>query len=334
MQYRNLGRSGIQASIIGFGSWAIGGWMWGGADEAEAVNAIHAAIDVGMNLIDTAPMYGFGMSEELVGKAIKGRRENVVLATKCGLIWHQEQGDFHCYTDEKHPSKDGKFKISRCLAPEMIRYEVEQSLRRLCTDYIDLYQTHWQDSTTPIAETMQTLLDLKREGKIRAIGCSNTSMDQIKQYLDAGQLDCDQELYSMLDRKVEQERFPLLSEHGVAFLAYSSLGQGMLTGKIGSDRTFEEGDQRNLKPRFSVENRIRVQKMLALFQPIAAKYELNLGQLVVAWTVSQPGCTHALVGARTKEQVMENAVGGTVDLEPTDISFISETLAEHGDALV
>ena len=333
MQYRSLGRSGIKASIIGFGSWAIGGWMWGGSDEAEAVNAIHAAIDVGMNLIDTAPMYGFGMSEELVGKAIKDRRENVVLATKCGLIWHQEQGDFHCYTDEKHPSKDGKFKISRCLAPEMIRYEVEQSLKRLCTDYIDLYQTHWQDSTTPIAETMHTLLDLKREGKIRAIGCSNTSMDQIKQYMAAGQLDCDQELYSMLDRKPEQKRFPLLSENGVAFLAYSSLGQGLLTGKIGSDRTFEAGDQRNLKPRFSVENRIRIQEMLALLQPIADKYEVNLGQLVVAWTVSQPGCTHALVGARTKEQVIENAGGGTIELAPTDITFIRETLVEHEDAL-
>ena len=334
MNYRTLGKSGINASVVGFGCWAIGGWMWGGSDEAEAVKAIQAAIDKGMNLVDTAPMYGFGRSEEIVGKAIKDRRDKVVLATKCGLIWHKEQGDFHCYTDEKHPTKDGKYKISRCLAPEMIRYEVEQSLTRLKTDYIDLYQTHWQDSTTPITATMETLVALKEEGKIRAIGCSNTASEQLNQYLADGQLDVNQELYSMLDRKPEMSTFPLLVENKVSFLAYSSLGQGLLTGKIGPERNFEEGDQRNFKPRFSVDNRQRIQDMLETFQPIADKYRMTLGQLVIAWTLAQKGCTHALVGARTVEQVQENAGGGEIQLEPDDVASMNETLAQYGKSVV
>jgi methylglyoxal reductase len=327
MKSRKLGKSGIEASVVGFGSWAIGGWMWGGlTDENEAVEAIHAAIDSGMNLIDTAPMYGFGASEEIVGKAIYDRRDKVVLATKCGLIWHEGRGDFHCFTDEKHPSKDGKFKISRCLAPDVIRYEVEQSLKRLKTDYIDLLQTHWQDSTTPISETMETLLRMKEEGKIRAIGCCNTDLSQISQYNATDELDSDQELYSMLDRSPEKEIFPYTKEQGIAFLAYSSLGQGLLTGKIGPERVFNDGDQRNHKPRFSVENRQRVKKMLEVFQPIADKHCVTLGQLAIGWTVAQRGCTHALVGARTVHQVLENTGGGNLQLDDGDLGIMNSTI--------
>lgn len=327
MKYRKLGKSGIEASVVGFGSWAIGGWMWGGpADEKEAVKAIHAAIDSGMNLIDTAPMYGFGASEEIVGKAIYDRRDNVVLATKCGLIWHEERGDFHCFTDEKHPSKDGKFKISRCLAPDVIRYEVEQSLKRLRTDHIDLLQTHWQDSTTPISVTMEALLRLKEEGKIRAIGCCNTDLGQIRQYNAAGELDSDQELYSMLDRNPDKEILPYTDERNIAFLAYSSLGQGLLTGKIGPERVFNDGDQRNHKPRFSVENRQRIKDMLETFQPVADKHGVTLGQLAIGWTIAQKGCSHALVGARTAEQVLENAVGGTVELDDGDLEIMNSAI--------
>ena len=333
MRYRKLGKSGIDASIVGFGSWAIGGWMWGGSDEKEAIRAIHGAVESGMNLVDTAPMYGFGLSEEIVGKAIKDRRGNVVLATKCGLIWHEERGDFHCYTDEKHPSKDGQFKISRCLAPGIIRYEVEQSLTRLQTDYIDLYQTHWQDSTTPVSETMETLLELKQEGKIRAIGCCNANMEQLQQYRLADQLDCDQELYSMLDRNPEDTILPYLHDNDVSFMAYSSLGQGLLTGKIGPGRVFEEGDQRNHKPRFSIENRQRIKEMLDLFLPIAEKHGVSLGQLTIAWTVAQKGCTHALVGARTAAQAVENAVGGMVELDSGDLGLMDGILEDIGKTI-
>lgn len=324
MKYRKLGKSGIEASVVGFGSWAIGGWMWGGiADEREAIGAIHAAINSGMNLIDTAPMYGFGASEKTVGKAISDRRDKVVLATKCGLIWHEERGDFHCFTDEKHPSKDGKFKISRCLAPDVIRYEVEESLKRLKTDYIDLLQTHWQDTTTPISETMETLLRLKEEGKIRAIGCCNADLNQIRHYDATGELDSDQELYSILDRGPEKEILPYTSQQNIAFLAYSSLGQGLLTGKIGPERVFNDGDQRNLKPRFSVKNRQRVQKMLESFRPVAEKHSVSLGQLAIGWTVSQKGCTHALVGARSATQVQENIGGGTITLDGEDLQTMN-----------
>lgn len=331
MKSRKLGKSGIEASVVGFGSWAIGGWMWGGlTDENEAVGAIHAAIDSGMNLIDTAPMYGFGASEEIVGKAVYDRRDKVVLATKCGLIWHEERGDFHCFTDEKHPSKNGKFRISRCLAPDVIRYEVEQSLKRLKTDYIDLLQTHWQDSTTPIPETMETLLKMKEEGKIRAIGCCNTDLGQLNQYHAAGDLDSDQELYSMLDRGPEKEILPYTDEQGIAFLAYSSLGQGLLTGKIGPERIFNDGDQRNHKPRFSVENRQRLTKMLELFQPVADKHGVTLGQLAIGWTVARRGCTHALVGARTVHQVLENAGGGDLHLDDGDLEIMNSTIDSIG----
>lgn len=305
--------------------------MWGGnGDEKESIKAIHAAIDSGINLIDTAPMYGFGASEEIVGKAISDRRNRVVLATKCGLIWHEEKGVFHCYTDEKHPTENGKFRISRSLAPEMIRYEVEQSLRRLKTDCIDLLQTHWQDSTTPITETMGALLKLKEEGKIRAIGCCNVDLDQMRQYNATGALDCDQELYSMLDREPEKELLPYANEHDMAFLAYSPLGQGLLTGKIGPDRIFSEGDQRNHKPRFSMENRQGVQKMLALFQPVADKHSISLSQLAIGWTIAQKGCTHALIGARTVDQALENARGGDIKLDAEDLEMMNSFINEAG----
>ena len=334
MKYRKLGTSGIEASVVGFGAWAIGGWMWGGTDEKEAIKAIHAAVDTGMNLIDTAAMYGFGNSEEIVGKAIKDRREKVVLATKCGLIWHEEQGDFFYTTDEKGRSETGRIKVYRCLSPDMIRYEVEQSLKRLRTDYIDLYQTHWQDKTTPISETMETLLSLKREGKIRAIGCCNADAGQMKQYCAAGQLDCDQELYSMLDRNQEKENLVFAADNGMAFMAYSSLGQGLLTGKIGPDRTFEDGDQRNSKPRFSVENRQLASRMLERFRPVAEKHSATYGQLAIAWTVAQPGCSHGLVGARTVKQVEENGLGGSITLDSEDLAIMNDALETIGKDIV
>lgn len=333
MKYRAIGGSGIEASVVGFGAWAIGGWMWGGADEQEAIRALHGALDAGMNLIDTAPMYGFGRSEEIVGKVIRDRRSEVVLATKCGMIWHERRGDFYFASDDKHPAKDGPQQIYRCLAPAVIRYELEQSLRRLQTDYLDLYQTHWQESTTPIAETMETLVDLQKEGKIRAIGCCNVDRRQLDAYREAGRLDSDQELYSMLDRKREGSNLAYAREHNLAFLAYSPLAQGLLTGRVGPERQFPEGDQRTSKPRFTSENRQRVQELLACFQPIADRHNISLTQLVIAWTVSRPGCSHALVGARTVEQVRENAGGGAVTLSPEDLKLINKVLAVHGKGI-
>lgn len=322
MKYRPLGDSGIEASVIGLGTWAIGGWMWGGTDRKDSVRAIHASLDAGANLIDTAPVYGFGVSEEIVGEAISGRRDKVVLATKCGLVWDTEKGDPFFSSDAHHPAPDAtQYNVFRYLAPSSIRREVENSLKRLGTDYIDLYQTHWQETVTPIADTMGELLRLKEEGKIRAIGVSNATAEQMAQYRAAGALDSDQENYSMLDRAAEKDQLPFCHEKGVAFLSYSTLGQGLLTGKIPPERTFEKGDQRNLKPAFTRENREKVAAMLQRLAPFAEKHGATLGQLALAWTFRQPGCTHVLVGARTPDQAKGNALAG-------DMTLPEETLRE------
>jgi len=315
MRSRPLGQSSIQASVVGFGAWAIGGWMWAGADEREAVRAIQAALDAGITLIDTAPAYGLGRSEELVGEAIAGRREKVVLATKCGLVWHTGSGRFFFHQGGKP--------VHRYLGADSIRYELEQSLKRLRTDYVDLYQTHWQDPTTPIEETMTALVDLKRQGKIRAIGVSNASVGDIRQYQRLGPVDTDQEKYSLLDRGHEAALLPYCREQGIAVLAYSPLANGLLTGKIGPERVFSGDDLRRDNPRFSVENRARIQSTLAQIQPIAKLHGLTLGQLVIAWTLAQPGLTHALVGARNPRQAVENAGAAEAILSGEEIAAIS-----------
>ncbi len=314
MRTRPLGQSGIQASVVGFGAWAIGGWMWGGAEECDAIRAIHASIDRGITLIDTAPAYGLGLSEEIVGKAVEGRRDRVVLATKCGLVWHTNQGRLFF-------EQAGK-PVHRYLGAESIRYELEQSLKRLRTDYIDLYQTHWQDPTTPIGETMTTLMDLKREGKIRAIGVSNVTLDQLREYERFGPVDVDQERYSLIDREHESALIPYCRERGIAVLAYSPLAHGLLTGKIGPGRVFQGDDLRRTDPRFSPEMRAKVAAMLDRIRPIAGRHGITLAQLVIAWTLARPGVTHALVGARNPEQASENARAGTMDLSDADIRGI------------
>ncbi len=316
MECRRLGASGIEASVVGLGAWAIGGWMWGGTDERKSVEAIQTSLDAGINFVDTAPAYGMGLSETIVGKAIAGQRDKVVIATKCGIVWHTEKG--MPFIDQ-----NGKT-MHRYLGPESIRYEVEQSLKRLRTDYIDLYQTHWQDQTTPIEETMSTLLDLKREGKIRAIGVSNAAVEQIEAYRRVGPVDSAQEKYSMLDRGLEDEYLPYARKNNIAVLAYSPLALGLLTGKIGPDREFPPDDIRHNNPRFSVGTRRKVLAMLDRVRPIAEKHRLTLAQLVIAWTVAQPGLTHALVGARDDRQARENAAAGNVTLSRAELEIINE----------
>lgn len=329
MKFRELGASKIKASVVGLGAWAIGGWLWGGTAENEAIKAIHAGLDAGINFIDTAPIYGFGISEEIVGKAIRDCRDKVVLATKCGMIWHKEQGEFFFSTDKKGLNDKGPYRVYKCNDPAMIRYEIELSLKRLNIEYIDLYQTHWQESTTPISETMQTLMDLKAEGKIRAIGCSNANPEQMKEYQKYGQLDSDQEKYSMLDRGLERKNLIHVDRHNIAFLAYSPLALGLLTGKIGPDRKYGEGDLRVNHPRFGAENLKIIQNMLSGFKPVADRHGVSLSQLVIAWTIAQKGCSHALVGARTVEQAVENAKAGDIGLSDEDIKVMDEVIANN-----
>ncbi|MHC4915286.1 MAG: aldo/keto reductase [Planctomycetota bacterium] len=332
MRHRQLGKSGIDASVVAFGAWAVGGWMWGGVEEQGAIKAIHAAIDAGIDFIDTAPVYGFGRSEEIVGKAIADRRDEVVLATKCGLVWGTDKGKFFFNSDEENIRKDGTggITVSRYLGPESIRREIEDSLKRLGTDHVDLYQTHWQEPTTPITDTMEELIKLRDEGKIRAIGVSNVTVSQLEEYRAVGAVDADQEQYSMIFRKHEPDLLPYCRGNDLAFLAYSPLGQGLLTGKVGPDRVFPESDQRATKPRFSAESRTRVAAMLEKFEPIAEGHGITLGQLAIAWTVAQPGCTHALAGARTPEQAIENAAAGDVELGKDELGIMAGAVAELG----
>ncbi|MEE2863977.1 MAG: aldo/keto reductase [Pseudomonadota bacterium] len=321
MLTREIGRSGIEASAIGLGTWAIGGWMWGGTDEAKSISAIQASIDEGISLIDTAPAYGQGLSEEIVGKAIAGRREKVVLATKCGLVWHTQKGN-HFFDYDGKP-------VHRYLGKDAIVHEVEQSLKRLGTDYIDHYITHWQDPTTPIAETMEALETLKTQGKIRSIGASNTTADDVKAYVAAGQLDAIQEEYSMIKRDIEDTLVPLCLKEKVSVLSYSSLALGLLTGKIGPDRTFEGDDQRKDNPRFSVENRRKVARLMDAIAPIAEAHGATKAQVVIAWTLQQPGITFSLCGARDPEQARENAKAGRLRLTSDEIGLIGDAAATH-----
>ncbi|MEM9635464.1 MAG: aldo/keto reductase [Pseudomonadota bacterium] len=321
MLTHKIGRSGIDASAIGLGTWAIGGWMWGGTDESRSIEAIQASIDEGVSLIDTAPAYGQGLAEEIVGKALNGRRDKVVLATKCGLVWHTQKGS-HFFDYDGKP-------VHRYLGKEEIVYEVEQSLKRLGTDYIDHYITHWQDPTTSIDETMEALESLKSQGKIRSIGASNTSPKELKTYVAAGQLDAIQEEYSMVKRDIEVTHVPFCLKNGVSVLSYSSLALGLLTGKIGPDRTFSGDDQRKDNPRFSLENRQKVARLMETVSPIAETHGATNAQVVIAWTLQQPGITFSLCGARDPGQAVENAKAGRLRLSQADLEAISNAAQRH-----
>ena len=323
MLYRKLGSSGIDVSAVGFGAWAIGGWMWGGADEDQAIDAIHAALDHGINLVDTAPIYGYGRSEEIVGRAIRGRREKVVLATKCGLIWDREEGEFHFHANQDGITfRPSEKKVYKCLRPDSIREELERSLTRLGTTYIDLYQTHWQESTTPIADTMAALVKLKEEGKIRAIGVSNANLDQLKAY---GPIDSDQEKYSMLDRDLETNgMLEYCRRQNIAVLAYSPLANGLLTGKMRPDRQFGPGDLRKGNRRFTPANIERINAMLEQLRPMAERHQATIAQLVIAWTAAQPGMTCVLCGARDPQQAIENAAAGKIVLSPDEVETMGK----------
>lgn len=318
MRYKMLGTSDLKASVVGLGTWVTGGGAcWDGVDDAKSIQAIHAALDRGVNFIDTAPAYGWGHSEEVVGKAIKGRRDDVIIASKCGIWWEDKRGSFHYHFDGKDTH------IS--LRPDTIRIEVENSLKRLGVDTIDLLQVHWpatEPENTPIPETMDCLMDLKQQGKIRAIGVCNVSREQMDEYRAVGDIVSDQFRYSMLERTAEEEQLPYCEKNNMAALTYMSLEQGLLTGKIGMDRKFKEDEFRSnadWNPWFKSENRQNVLDMLAGWSDLTEKYTCTLVQLVIAWTAAQSGVTHVLCGVRTVEQGIQNAEAGALVLDTEDI---------------
>ena len=324
MEYRKLGNTDIKLSAITFGAWAIGGWMWGGAEKKDALEAIAASYDHGVTSIDTAPIYGQGRSEEIVGEALRSLpRDKVQILTKFGMRWDEKKGalDFKSTDNAGHP-----IEIYRYAGKESVIKECEDSLRRLGTDYIDLYQLHWPDETTPIAETMEALTILLKQGKIRAAGVCNYSAEHMIEAEKTISLASNQGPYSMVERSIEEELVPYCFNNNKSILAYSPLQGGLLTGKIRPDHTFAPGDHRPTTPYFKPENIRRIDILLDRLKPYANLKGAFLSQLVIRWTIEQPGITIALVGARNKEQAIQNAMALNIQLSRREIKLLDDEL--------
>lgn len=324
MQYRKLGDTDLELPVITFGAWAAGGWMWGGADDQEAIKAMLAAYDEGVSAIDTAPIYGQGHSEVLVGKALKElNRDKVQILTKFGMRWDDNKGDFG-FKSVDNFGKD--IDIYKYAAKESIIKECEDSLKRLGTDYIDLYQIHWPDVTTPIQETMEAVEELIKAGKVRYAGVCNYDVAQMTEAEKYIKLASNQIPYSMVKRDIEQEIVPYCLAHDKGILAYSPLERGLLTGKMKPGHVFNQGDHRAGIYFFKDENLVKVDAFLNKIKPLADERNMLVSQIVLRWTLEQPGITIALVGARNAKQAVENAKAARVQLSKEEIQFISTEL--------
>jgi aryl-alcohol dehydrogenase-like predicted oxidoreductase len=312
METIQWGDSGIRSSRIGLGTWAIGGWMWGGSDEAESIATIHTALERGITLIDTAPAYGEGRSEEIIGKALAqdGRRAQAVIATKAGISF-----------------KDGT--PYRDSSPARLRQEVEDSLRRLRTDVIDLYQIHWPDPRTPLEDTARALEQLHQAGKIRAIGVSNFSLEQMDVFRSAAPLVAAQPPYNLFEREIEANVLPYAKTHGLVLLCYGALCRGLLSGRMRADTTFEGDDLRKVDPKFQPEH---FPHYLAAVQALKTFAETRYGKSVLAlavrWVLAQ-GPTIALWGARHPGQLDPVTEIDGWQLDAAALAEIDAILAEH-----
>jgi len=323
MKYGELGNSQLEVSRVMLGTWAMGGWLWGGTEKNRSEEAILASIDAGINCIDTAPVYGFGLSEEIVGKAIKHRdRDKLVIATKCGLVWDDRSGATPFFDTTDNSGK--RLCVRRCLRKESILKECEESLRRLDVDVIDLYQCHWPHAETPISESMEALIALRDQGKVRAFGVSNYPAGELQQCVDNGGIASDQPKYSLLSREAEAEILPFCLQHDIGVIAYSPMEMGLLTGKITMDYELPDNDTRKQRPWFQPEKRRQVLDALEQVRPVARKHDATLAQVAVAWILSQPGVTAAIVGARNPEQAESNALAARIELASEDIQAVRE----------
>lgn len=299
MEYAQISGTGMRASRIALGTWAMGGWMWGGTDEQQSIRTIHAAIAKGINVIDTAPVYGFGRSEEIVGKAIAeaAAREKVIIATKVGIEWRTGQAF-------RNASR------GRMMA------EIEDSLRRLGTTYIDLYQVHWPDPRVAMEETASAMRELYEQGKIRAIGVSNFSPQQIEEFRRFAPLHTDQPPYNLFEREIDGDVLPYVREHNISALVYGSLCRGLLTGRMTMETKFTGDDLRKTDPKFQEPRFSQYLQAVSELDAFAKKnYGKRVMELAVRWALDQPGVTIALWGARRPDQVADlgNIDGWSLD---------------------
>ena len=312
-----LGNTDIDISSIALGTWAMGGGdSWGESDETKSIRTVHKALDLGINFVDTAPAYGNGLSEELLSKALKGKRGQCVLATKCGLVWGSDD------EGSVHKSRDGVV-VRRNLSPKSLVAQVEQSLKRLDTDYLDLLLTHWQSIPpffTPIEETVGVLEQLKKEGKIRSYGACNLSLDEVKEYQKYGNPVLIQERFSLLTRSKE-ESATYCAEHAITFQAYSPLERGLLTGKVNLD-TAIVGTAKASVSWYNEQNRPKVLAMLSSLSQLAQKYDCTIGNIVIAWTEQASRTMNVLCGARKPEQIEENSKALSLVLSDKDWRFV------------
>jgi aryl-alcohol dehydrogenase-like predicted oxidoreductase len=326
MEYRKLGNTALELSTITHGAFAIGGNMWGGNEKKDSIVSIHASLDHGVTSIDTAPFYGFGLSEEMIGEAIKGKdRSKIQLLTKFGLVWdgsNQGKGEFF-FDAEDNGNKIPVFKYS---SKANIIKELEESLKRLGTDYIDLLQLHWPDATTPINETIEALELLIQQGKIRAAGVSNYSVAQLKEASATLKLASNQVAYSMLNRTIENDLVPYSMETSTGIIAYSPMERGLLTGKYFNESKLKDNDHRN--GYFSQFDLEKVKSLLQAIEPIAESKGVSVAQLVLRWTTLQPAITVVLAGSRNAEQSIANAAAMNINLTADELQIINKELSK------
>jgi aryl-alcohol dehydrogenase-like predicted oxidoreductase len=287
MEFSKIGNTGIEISRIGLGTWAIGGWMWGGTDEKESIHTIRSAFDHGINLIDTAPVYGFGRSEEIVGKALAegGLRSRTVLATKVGLDWRGSQ-----------PLRDA--------SPRRIFKEIEASLKRLRTDVIDIYQVHWPDPATPIEDTAAAMGTLLKQGKIRAIGVSNFSPEQIDRFSKVAPIHTVQPPYNLFERSIENDVLRHCRSQGISTLVYGAICRGLLSGRMNAETIFNGDDLRRTDPKFQPPRYGQYLEVVERLDRFARdNYGKRVIHLALRWVLDQDGVSAALWGARRPDQL-------------------------------
>ncbi|WP_353102760.1 aldo/keto reductase [Myroides odoratus] len=326
MEYRKLGNTDLELSAITYGAFAIGGTMWGGNEQKDSIASVKASIDHGVTTLDTAPFYGFGLSEEMIGQAIKGYdRSKIQLLSKFGLVWdgsNNGKGEF--FFDAGEGGK--QIPVYKYASKANVIKEVEESLKRLQTDYIDLLQIHWPDQTTPIAETMEAMELLLQQGKIRAAGVSNYSVDQVKEARQTLNIASNQVGYSMLNRGIEQDLVPYASDHNLGIIVYSPMERGLLTGKYFNDGKLKDNDHR--KGYFQQFDLAKVEAFLQAITPLAQDKGATLSQLVLRWTTLQPAISVVLAGSRNAEQAIANAQAMNINLTDADLQFIHAELAK------